>query len=81
MRSKGECYYIVQLNDGNKIDLTETGGTENDDEPRFIIEKLDKQYVDIGISKSSSMKNFEYSTKHLDKIYTDKIREIIENIK
>lgn len=81
MRSKGEFYYIIQLNDGTKVDLTEMGGAKNDDDPRFIIEKLDRQYVDMGISKVSSMENFEFSTKHLDKIYTDKIQNILENIK
>lgn len=81
IRSKGEFYYIIQLNDGTRIDLAETGGTKSDEDPRFIIEKLDKQYVDMGISKQSSMENFEYTTKYLDKIYTDKIRDIIENTK
>ncbi|MCY6354941.1 hypothetical protein [Clostridium sp. ZS2-4] len=79
--SKGDFYYIIQLNDGTKIDLTEMGGAKNDDDPRFIIEKLDSQYVNMGISKVSSMDNFEYCTKHLDKIYTDKIRNILVNIK
>lgn len=79
--SKGDFYYIIQLNDGTKIDLTEIGGTKNDVDHRFIIEKLDGQYVNMGISKASSMENFEYCTKHLDKIYTDKIRNILVNIK
>ena len=81
LSSKGDFYYIIQLNDGTKVDLTEMGGAKNNDDSRFIIEKLDSQYVDMGISKVSSMKNFEYCTKHLDKIYTDKIRNVLENIK
>lgn len=79
--SKGDFYYIIQLNDGTKIDLTEMGGVKNDNDPRFIIEKLDSQYVNMGIPKVSSMDNFEYCTEHLDKIYTDKIRNILLNIK
>lgn len=77
--SKGEFYYIIQLSDGTKIDLAEVGGTMNEEDPRFIIERLDREYVNRGISKVSSMENFEYCTKYLDKIYTDKIRNILEN--
>lgn len=82
LQSKGDFYYIIQLNDGIKIDLNnEVSGTKDNEDPRFVIEKLDKEYVDMGISKVASMKNFEYTTKSLDKIYTDKIKNILENIK
>jgi len=82
LQSKGDFYYIIQLNDGIEIDLNnEVGGTRNNDDPRFVLEKLDKEYVDMGISKVASMKNFEYTTKSLDKIYSDKIKNILENIK
>lgn len=84
--SRGDFYYIIQLNDGTKINLTDDGGVTDDDytytnDPRFIIEELDSQFVDMGIPKVSSMDNFEYSTEKLDKIYTDKIRDIILIIK
>jgi hypothetical protein len=81
--STGDFYYIIQLKDGVKINITdERMIIENDGykpDPRFIIEKLDSQFVEMGISKKSSMDNFEYCTKNLDKIYTDKIRNIILN--
>ncbi|MGV8984351.1 hypothetical protein [Clostridium sp.] len=79
--SKGDFYYIMQLNDGTKIHLTDVGGTINDEDERFIIEQLDTQYVNMDISKISSMDNFEYCTDNLDRIYTDKIRSILLNIK
>jgi len=79
--SKGDFYYIIQLNDGTKIHLTDVGGTKNGEDERFIIEKLDSQYVNMDIPKVSSMDNFEYCTENLDKIYTDKIRNILLNIK
>lgn len=79
LQSKGDFYYIIQLKDGTKIDLNEVGGIKNNDDPRFVLEELDRQYVDMGISKVASMKNFEYTTEHLDKIYTDKIKSILEN--
>ena len=52
-----------------------------DDDPRFIIEKLDRQYVNMNISKVSSMDNFEYCAKDLAEIYSNKIRDILLNIK
>lgn len=78
--TKGDFYYIIQLNDGIEIHLTDVGGTNNNEDPRFIIEKLDNQFVKMGVPKDSSMDNFEYSTEHLDKIYTDKIRNILLNV-
>ncbi|WP_312476577.1 hypothetical protein [Neobacillus sp.] len=79
--SKGDFYYIIELNDRTKIDLSaqEYGGFKNDEDPRFILERLDNQLVKMGIPKKASMKNFEYTTKNLAKTYTDKIRNILEN--
>jgi hypothetical protein len=77
--SKGDFFYIIELNDGTRIDLTEMGGAKNDIDERFIIEKLDKQFVNMGIPKKASIANFEYNT--LGKIYKDKIRNILQNIK
>lgn len=77
--SKGDFYYIIELNDGSKIDLAEMGGSKNDEDPRFIIEKLDIQYVDMGIHKVSSIDNIEYTIEHLDKTYIDKIKNILLN--
>ncbi|KAB7709056.1 hypothetical protein F9802_02705 [Bacillus aerolatus] len=77
--SKGDFFYIIELDDGSKIDLAEVGGVKNDEHEYFIIEELDIQFVNMDIPKVSSMENFEYSTEHLDKIYTDKIRNILEN--
>ncbi|MFF2450286.1 hypothetical protein ACFVSW_24890 [Neobacillus sp. NPDC058068] len=79
--SKGDFYYIVELNDGTKIDLADVDfmGAKNDEDPRFIIEKLDKELVNMGTPKKASMKNFKYTTRYLDKIYTDKIQSILKN--
>lgn len=77
--SKGDFFYIIELDNGKKIDLTEVGETINDEHEYFIIEELDRKFVNMGIPKDSSMENFRYTTGHLDKIYTDKIRSILEN--
>ena len=61
--------------------MADVGGVKNDKHPYFVIEELDTQFVNMGIPKVTSMENFEYSTEHLDKVYTDKIRKILENMK
>jgi len=80
---KGDFYYIIKLNDGTRIDLAEAGGVNiyYDEDPRFILERLDRELVKLDVSKVSSMENFQYCTKNLAKIYTDKIRSILENKK
>lgn len=77
--SRGDFFYIIELKDGTKIDLAQVGGVKNDQDERFVIEKLDRQLVNMGIPKESSMEYFEYTKKNLAKIYTDKIRNILEN--
>ena len=77
--SKGDFFYIIELNNGKKIDLTEVGEIKGDEHESFIIEELDRKFVNMGIPKVSSMKNFGYTTEYLDKIYTDKIHNILRN--
>jgi len=77
--SKGDFYYIIQLNDGTKIHFTDAVGTNVGEDVRFVIEKLDILYVNMDIPKVSSMDNFEFCTEDLDQIYTDKIRNILLN--
>ncbi|WP_413377259.1 hypothetical protein [Alkalihalobacillus sp. 1P02AB] len=77
--SKGQFFYIIELADGKKIDLTEAGGVQNNQHEYFIIEELDREFVNSDIPKVSSIKHFEYTTEHLDEIYTEKIRNILEN--
>ncbi|MFS1513732.1 hypothetical protein VQL36_15010 [Chengkuizengella sp. SCS-71B] len=77
--SQGDFFYIIELKDGSNIDLTEVGGIKNEEHEYFIIEELDRQFVNLNILKVSSMENYEYSTEHLAEIYTDKIRNILEN--
>ncbi|WP_062051062.1 hypothetical protein [Bacillus sp. JCM 19034] len=77
--SKGEFFYIIELADGKKVHLNELGGVMNDEHVFFIIEELDREFVNMGIPKVSSMENFQYTTEHLDEIYTDKIQSILEN--
>lgn len=84
--SKGDFYYIIQLKDGTKIDLGDSGSGNarfndhnNEDDPRFILAKLDRRWVNMGIPKKASMANFKYIPDSLAKIYVNKIRGILEN--
>lgn len=77
--SKGDFYYILEFSDENSINLSEMAGSKDDEDHRFIIERLDRELVELGISKTSSLENFEYATDYLDSIYTDKIKSILIN--
>ncbi|NHM32915.1 hypothetical protein [Neobacillus terrae] len=77
--SKGDFFYIIELKNGQKIDLADVGGVNHDKDERFVIEDLDKKLVKMNIPKEASMRNFQYAEKELAKIYTDKIESIIKN--
>ena len=84
----GDFYYIIQLNDGTKINLTDEvlinivyDDTYNIHNNRSNIEKLDRQYVNIGIHKVSSMDNFQYCTQKFRKNLRELTMQIIGNMK
>lgn len=87
--SKGDFYYIIELNGSAKIDFADNSASpiifnedDNDEADfRFILAKLDRQWVDMGIPKKASMSNFKYTFASLDRTYSDKIRSILENNK
>ncbi|MGO1580182.1 MAG: hypothetical protein ACTHWZ_02070 [Peptoniphilaceae bacterium] len=78
---KGEFYYIISFKDENKINLNNVISTRNNIDHRFVIEDLDKKYVNLGLYKKSSMDNFKYLEEQLDKKYTDRIKSILQNVK
>lgn len=57
------------------------GGSNDDTHPVFVIEQLDKQFVEAGIAKTSSLDNIELAKNVLAKEYTDAISRIIQNTK
>ena len=77
--SKGEFFYILELKNGQKVHLNRVGGTKDDEHDFFVIRRIDDKLVNRGTLKVSSMENFELTTKDLDKIYTDKIQDILQN--
>ncbi|GGF18297.1 hypothetical protein GCM10010954_16310 [Halobacillus andaensis] len=76
---QGDFYYVIELPDGSKVDLTEVGGVKGQEDERFVIEDIDRELVDKGVPKDTSLRNFEYTKDHLAKKYTDSIHRILEN--
>lgn len=62
-----------------ELHLNRVGGTKDDEHDFFVIRRIDDKLVNRGTLKVSSMENFELTTKDLDKIYTDKIQDILQN--
>lgn len=82
MHSRGDFYYIVEFNDGRKIDLNDSvGGTKDNGDMYKIFEDLDASFVNTGIKKTASMENFEFFSQRVDKEYSDRIKNVLENIK
>ncbi len=77
----GEFYYIITLKDGIKIDLNgDAGGTQISQDIYEVFEKIDKTLVSMDIKKTASIDNFELFEKDLDKMYSDKIKDILNNV-
>lgn len=78
VREKGEFYYCLEFNDGNKVNLNNTlGGTYEVLDTYEEIEILDKNLVALGIDKESSLNNIEDC--NLDQTYVDRFKRIINN--
>ncbi len=78
--NRGDFYYKIELMDGKIIDLNDeaSGYEDEDDHPTFVLNKLDARLVEMGVTKVSSMDNFDYTTESLDRMYTDQIKSILE---
>lgn len=77
--SKGEFFYILELKNGQKVHLNRVCGTKDDEHDFLVIRRIDDKLVNRRTLKVSSMGNFERTTDYLDKIYTDKIQDILKN--
>lgn len=77
--SRGDFYYILTLKDGTTIDLNDVGGVPEDKDIYLTYEELDQVFVKKGIPKISKPETFQYFDTHLDKIYRDRIRNVLNN--
>jgi hypothetical protein len=79
-KDKGEFFYILQLNDGTKINLNGAGSLPGVDQDTYdILQEIDIKLVNMGISKESSMKNIQFAIDFLSIDDLDKIKIIIQN--
>jgi len=82
IRNKGDFYYVLELNDGEEIDLVNVADVKDDpdnDMYKAIIE-FDKVLIDKGISKKVDAKYLHIYLRGMDKVYADRIKYIIQNI-
>lgn len=82
IEKSGEFYYIITFKDGTKIDLNgDAGGTRDNQEMNGAFAEIDNTLVNMGVEKTAKTDNFELLEKSLDKIYSDKIKNILNNVK
>lgn len=79
--SKGDFYYIIQMKDGRKINLNSAGGTKDDKDTYLTILEFDRRFVNAGIPKTVDKEYFYIEAKNYDKIYSDRIKSIVDNVK
>lgn len=80
LSSKGTFYYIIELSDGTKINLNNTGGIKDSKDIYQTIMEIDEVFKANGIPKNVDDRYFGLCQKNLAKIYSDKIKKIFENV-
>lgn len=77
---KGTFYYIIELSDGTKIDLNNTGEIKDGKDTYQTIMEIDKVFKENRISKNVDDRYFGLCQRNLAKRYSDKIKTIFENV-
>lgn len=78
---QGEFYYKVTLENGRVLNLADMGGSSTEEDFRFVLSRLDKRLLDLGISKTASTENLSYLYETLDPIYVEAIEEMLTRTK
>ena len=81
VHSKGDFYYTINLKDGTKLNLDLSGGVKDGKDMYDAIVEIDKMFVDSGIHKTSDITHFDLYAKNLKKVYSDKMKKILDNVK
>ena len=76
--NRGDFFYIIELENGNRFDLANLAGTQEQVDSRVVLKELDQKLVKQGVLKKASLENFEYTKEHLAPAYYELIRDIIE---
>lgn len=74
---QGEFYYKVTLENGSVLNLADMGGSATEEDFRFVLSRLDKRLLDLGIPKTASTDNLSYLYETLDPIYVEAIEEML----
>ncbi|WP_143011246.1 hypothetical protein [Natronincola ferrireducens] len=81
IRDKGEFYYIIELNNGKKINLANIGGVKDHRDSWLTFMELDQVFTELDVVKNVDAKNFDSHLKNLDPLYRGRIQNIFENVK
>jgi len=81
IRSKGEFYYIVELDNGKKINLATVGGIKDNEDSWLTIMELDQVFVELDVTKNIDAKDVDFHLNSLDPLYRNRIKNIFSNVK
>lgn len=78
---RGEFYYIVELRDGNKVNLENVGGIKNHEDSWLTFVKLDQAFMELDVTKNVDAKDIDFHLSSLDPLYRNRIQSIFDNVK
>lgn len=83
IKHKGDFYYNITIKDGTIIDVYSSSGLsiKDDKDVYLTLKQLDEIFVKTGAEKIVDSKYFNIGVKDLDKIYANRIRSILLNIR
>jgi hypothetical protein len=83
IKQKGDFYYNILLKDETKINVSNSGSvsTKNDKDVYLAIRELDQIFVKTDAKKIVDKEYFSIGIKNLDKLYVNRIRDILINVK
>ncbi|ELP58724.1 hypothetical protein OSC52_06885 [Clostridium pasteurianum] len=83
IQHRGEFYYDIVLKDDTKINAGFLGtvSAKDDKDIYLALKELDEILVKTGAQKTVDSKYFNIGVKDLDKLYANRIRSILLNIR
>lgn len=83
IQHRGEFYYNIILKDDTKINAAFSGAisTKDDKDIYLTLKELDQIFVKTGAQKTVDSEYFSVGVKNLDKLYSNRIRSILLNMR
>lgn len=78
---QGGFYYKVTLENGRVLNLADMGGSSTEEDFRFVLSRLDKRLLDLGIPKTASTENLTYLYETLDPLYVEAMEKMLTRTK